>query len=81
MWVDLEEELNVPFRTADYLTRCPVEDIQNPIISHTTNTWLHLHKKRGNVLLPGRVSLIMEQSKIENKREGVLLERLVHQES
>ena len=46
IWVDLEGEVNAPFKAFDYLSQHSNDGVKsNPIMSHTKNIWQHLHKK------------------------------------
>ncbi len=47
LWVNLEEEINAPFKAADYLSHSSKLQGQNPIISKTRDIWHHTHKREG----------------------------------
>ena len=43
IWVEIEQELNSPFRAADYLSQSFQPD--NPIMLHTKTMWHMIHKR------------------------------------
>lgn len=46
IWVDLETEINSPFKACDYLSQHPNDTVKsNPIMIHTRNVWHRLHRK------------------------------------
>ena len=42
-WVDIEEEINAPFRAADYLSQNT--HLDNPIMKHTKTVWHSIHQR------------------------------------
>lgn len=46
-WALLEAELCAPFNLVECLSQSPTLYMNNPIISHTIDTWHQLHKRKG----------------------------------